>query len=89
MRSQGTPRRFVATSVHAEVRTLVADLCQRDLMHLSYAIGISKPLSLFVQTYGMEKGGLTFSDVTNIVKTNSDRRPGATAQSLALLEPKY
>ena len=56
---------------------------------MSHAIGISKPLSLFVQTYGMEKGGLTFRDVTNIVKTSLDRRPGAFAQSLARLEPKY
>jgi hypothetical protein len=72
-----------------EVRALVADLCQRALMHLSYAIGISKPLSLFAETYGMEQDGLTFSDVANFVKTNSDRRPGAVAQSLALPEPKH
>merc|ERR1712166_60592 len=40
---------------------------------LSYAIGVAKPLSLFVETYGIE----------------FDCRPGAIAQSLALREPKY
>merc|ERR1712151_713149 len=64
-------------------------LCKRALVHLSYAIGVAKPLSLFVETYGTEQGGLTSSDITNIVKINFDCRPGAIAQSLALREPKY
>merc|ERR1739848_838059 len=50
---------------------------------------MAKPLSLFVETYGTEQGGLTSSDITNIVKINFDCRPGAIAQSLALREPKY
>merc|ERR1719284_2141866 len=37
----------------------------------------------------MEQGGLTSSDITNIVKINFDCRPGAIAQSLALREPMY
>merc|ERR1711937_372456 len=64
-------------------------LCKRGLVQLSYAIGVAKPLSLFVETYGTEQGGLTSSDITNIVKINFDCRPGAIAQSLALREPKY
>merc|ERR1712098_932773 len=58
-------------------------------MGLSYAIGVSKPLSLFVETYGTEQGALTAVDVTNIIKINFDCRPGAIAVSLALREPKY
>merc|ERR1719168_173783 len=64
-------------------------LCKRALVQLSYAIGVAKPLSLFVETYGTEQGGLTATDITNIVKINFDCRPGAIAQSLALREPKY
>merc|ERR1719163_1320999 len=66
-----------------------AGLCKRALVQLSYAIGVAKPLSVFVETYGTEQGGLTSSDITNIVKINFDCRPGAIAQSLALREPKY
>jgi len=64
-------------------------LCKRALVQLSYAIGVAKPLSLFVETYGTEQGGLTPEDITAIVKINFDARPGALAVSLALREPKY
>merc|ERR1711881_112971 len=62
-------------------------LCKRALVQLSYAIGVAKPLSLFVETYGTENGNLTPEDVTNIVKMEFDARPGALAVSLALREP--
>jgi S-adenosylmethionine synthetase len=64
-------------------------LCKRALVQLSYAIGVAKPLSLFVETYGTEQGKLTAEDITNIVKIEFDARPGALAVSLALREPKY
>merc|ERR1711930_664 len=64
-------------------------LCKRALVQLSYAIGVAKPLSLFVETYGTEQGSLTPVDVTNIIKMAFDCRPGAIAVSLALREPKY
>merc|ERR1712178_214114 len=64
-------------------------LCKRALVQLSYAIGVAKPLSLFVETYGTEQGDLTAVDVTNVIKIEFDCRPGAIAMSLALREPKY
>jgi len=64
-------------------------LCKRALVQLSYAIGVAKPLSLFVETYGTEQGALTAADITNIIKIEFDCRPGAIAVSLALREPKY
>merc|ERR1711912_75241 len=64
-------------------------LCKRALVQLSYAIGVAKPLSLFVETYGTECGALTPDDITNVLKIEFDCRPGAIAQSLALREPKY
>jgi len=64
-------------------------LCKRALVQLSYAIGVAKPLSLFLETYGTEQGSLTAEDITNILKIEFDCRPGAIATSLALREPKY
>merc|ERR1711978_542151 len=64
-------------------------LCKRALVQLSYAIGVAKPLSLFVETYESECGSLTPEDITNILKIEFDCRPGAIATSLALREPKY
>merc|ERR1712028_92076 len=68
---------------------VAAGLAKRALVQLSYAIGVAKPLSLFVETYGTEKNGLTADDITNILKVEFDARPGAIAVSLALREPKY
>mmetsp|Transcript_2952 Transcript_2952/g.3477 ORF Transcript_2952/g.3477 Transcript_2952/m.3477 type:complete len:485 (+) Transcript_2952:28-1482(+) len=64
-------------------------LARRSLVQLSYAIGVAKPLSLYVDNYGSELNGLTAADVTNIVKLAFDCRPGAIAESLALKQPKY
>merc|ERR1712106_667315 len=59
-------------------------LSKRALVQLSYAIGVAKPLSVFVETYGSECGKLTADDITNVVKVEFDCRPGAIAMSLAL-----
>merc|ERR1712064_134355 len=66
-----------------------SNLAKRCLVQLSYAIGVAKPLSLFVEAYGTEQGALTPVDITNVVKIAFDCRPGAIAVSLALREPKY
>merc|ERR1712113_155133 len=66
-----------------------SSLSKRCLVQLSYAIGVAKPLSLFVETYGTEKGSTTVEDITNILKMEFDCRPGAIATSLQLREPKY
>merc|ERR1712137_646751 len=64
-------------------------LAKRCLVQLSYAIGVAKPLSLFVETYGSECGKLSADDITNVLKIECDARPGAIAVQLALREPKY
>jgi len=82
-RSAAYACRWMAKSV------VKAGLCKRALVQLSYAIGVAKPLSLFVETYGTENGNLTAKAITDIVKINFDARPGALARDLALREPKY
>jgi len=82
-RSAAYACRWMAKSVVA------AGLCKRALVQLSYAIGVAKPLSLFVETYGTEKEGLTAAAITDIVKLEFDGRPGALARDLQLREPKY
>ena len=71
-------------------KSIVASkLAKRALVQLSYAIGVAKPLSVFVETYGSELGDLTADDITDIIKLEFDCRPGAIAKSLQLREPKY
>merc|ERR1712159_451521 len=64
-------------------------LSKRALVQLSYAIGVAKPLSLFVETYGSECGKHTADSITSVVKMEFDARPGAIATALSLREPKY
>jgi len=68
---------------------VTSGLSKRALVQLSYAIGVAKPLSVFVETYGSEQGDLSADDITNVIKIAFDCRPGAIAVSLALREPKY
>merc|ERR1712032_1798135 len=82
-RSAAYACRWMAKSVVA------AGLSKRACVQLSYAIGVAKPLSLFVETYGTEKDGLTAAAITDIVKLEFDCRPGALARDLQLREPKY
>merc|ERR1712161_155532 len=82
-RSAAYACRWMAKSV------VKAGLCKRACVQLSYAIGVAKPLSIFVETYGTEKEGLSAAQITELVKINFDCRPGALARDLQLREPKY
>ena len=82
-RSAAYASRWMAKSI------VKAGLCKRALVQLSYAIGVAKPLSLFVETYGTEAEGLSADAITDVLKLNFDCRPGALAKELDLCQPKY
>jgi S-adenosylmethionine synthetase len=82
-RSAAYMARWIAKSlVHAK-------LCRRVLVQLSYAIGVAKPLSIFVDTYGTAADGKTDADILAIVNKNFDCRPGAIIRDLDLRKPIY
>ncbi|RVD84292.1 uncharacterized protein DFL_006052 [Arthrobotrys flagrans] len=64
-----------------------AGLARRALVQLSYAIGVSEPLSIFVDTYGT--GDKTSEELVEIIKKNFDMRPGVIVKELDLDKPKY
>ena len=74
--------RWVAKSLVA------AGLCSRCLVQLSYAIGVSHPLSVFVDTYGTSTGK-TDEELVEIVNKNFDLRPYAIIKDLDLKRPIY
>merc|ERR1712005_52868 len=58
------------------------------LVQLSYAIGVSYPLSIHVDTYGTcKRSGKTDTDLVEIVKKNFDLRPGGIIRDLNLRRP--
>jgi len=80
-RSAAYAARWVAKSVVA------AGLARRCLLQVSYAIGISKPLSISVLTYGT--GKKTDAEILKIVNANFDLRPGVIVRELDLKKPIY
>ncbi|SFE81067.1 methionine adenosyltransferase [Peptostreptococcus sp. D1] len=73
--------RYVAKNI---VASGLADKCE---IELSYAIGIARPLSIFVDTFGT--GVVSNEKLVEIVKENFDLRPGAIIRDLDLRRPIY
>ncbi|EEC18767.1 S-adenosylmethionine synthase isoform X2 [Ixodes scapularis] len=80
-RSAAYAARWVAKSL------VVAELCKRCLVQLSYAIGIAEPVSISIFTYGTATKSP--SELHKIVKENFDLRPGRIIQDLKLKTPIY
>ena len=80
-RSAAYAARWVAKSIVAQ------GLARRVLVQLSYAIGVAKPLSLFVDTYGT--GKKTNAELCAIIEKNFDLRPSGIIKALDLRKPQY
>lgn len=80
-RSAAYTARWIAKSLVA------AGLARRALVQLSYAIGVSEPLSIFVDTYGT--GKKSNEELVEIIRQNWDLRPGVMVRELELQQPKY
>jgi S-adenosylmethionine synthetase len=80
-RSGAYAARWIAKSVVA------AGLAARALVQVSYAIGVAKPLSVHVDTYGT--GNKSDAEILAIVLKNFDLRPGVLSRDLELLRPIY
>ena len=64
----------------------VADEC---LVQVSYAIGLAKPMGIFVNTYGTSKVSISDSELAKIVEEIFDMRPYFIEQRLKLRNPIY
>jgi len=80
-RSAAYAARWIAKSLVA------SGLCGRCLVQVSYAIGVAKPLSVFIETYGTEKKSK--EEIYEIIDKNFDLRPGVIRRELKLKRPIY
>ena len=80
-RSAAYAARWVAKSL------VKSGLCGRCLIQLAYAIGVAKPLSINVETYGTSK--YTEAQLVAVVEKNFDLRPGPIMRDLELKRPVY
>ena len=64
----------------------MADEC---LVQVSYAIGVAKPMGIFVNTYGTSKISMNDSELAKIVEEIFDMRPYFIEKRLKLRNPIY
>jgi S-adenosylmethionine synthetase len=64
-------------------------LCKRCLVQISYSIGISHPLSVYVDSYGTATDNRTDEQLAEIVIKNFDMRPGLIIKELDLQKPIF
>ncbi|BAC08530.1 methionine adenosyltransferase [Thermosynechococcus vestitus] len=75
-RSAAYMARYIAKNI---VAAGLADKCE---LQISYAIGVARPMSLFVDTFGT--GKLSPEQLLELIKTHFDLRPAAIIQTLNL-----
>jgi len=63
--------------------------CTRCTVQITYGIGISHPISVFIDSNGTVKKGMTDSDLVELVMNNFDLRPGVLIKELKLRRPIY
>lgn len=68
---------------------MAAGVADEMLVQLSYAIGVDKPISIFVDTYGRSHVNLTDGEIAEKVKQLFDLRPAAIERDLELRNPIY
>ena len=80
-RSAAYAGRYVAKNIVA------AGLADRCLIQISYAIGVARPTSIMVDTFGT--GRITDEKITALVAEHFDLRPKGIVKMLNLLRPIY
>ncbi len=80
-RSASYAARYIAKNIVA------AGLADRLELQVSYAIGVARPLSLFVDTFGT--GKISNEEIIRLINEHFDLRPAGIIQSLNLRRPIY
>ena len=59
------------------------------LVQVSYAIGVAKPMNIYVNTYGRSKVAMSDGEIAKKIEKLFDLRPKAIERSLKLRQPMY
>ena len=74
---------------HIAKNLVAAGLCKEVLVQVSYDIGVAKPTSINVETYGTANVALTDGAISKVVESLFDMRPYFIEQRLKLRTPIY
>jgi S-adenosylmethionine synthetase len=74
---------------HIAKNLVAAGICDEILVQVSYAIGVAKPMGIYVNTYGTAKVGLSDGEIAKKVEDIFDMRPYAIEKRFKLRTPMY
>ncbi|MDR0710984.1 MAG: methionine adenosyltransferase [Prevotellaceae bacterium] len=74
---------------HIAKNLVAAGVAEQALVQVAYAIGVAKPVGLYVNTYGTSKVELHDGEIARKIETLFDLRPYAIVQRLGLLNPIF
>ena len=74
---------------HIAKNMVVAGVCDEVLVQVAYAIGVARPMNLYVNTFGTNKSRYTDSQLAAKMLGLFDMRPYAIEQRLKLRNPIY
>ncbi|GER89316.1 S-adenosylmethionine synthase [Dictyobacter vulcani] len=72
---------------HIAKNIVAAGLADRVELQIAYAIGVARPLSLFVETFGT--GKVSDEEIIRLINEHFDLRPAGIIQALNLRRPIY
>jgi S-adenosylmethionine synthetase len=59
------------------------------LVQISYAIGVARPMNIYVNTYGRSRVAMSDSEIAKRIEQLFDLRPKAIERALKLRQPMY
>lgn len=74
---------------HIAKNMVAAGVADEILVQVSYAIGVAKPMGIYINTYGTAKVELSDGEIARKVEAIFDMRPYAIEQRLKLRNPIY
>lgn len=74
---------------HIAKNLVAAGVCEEVLVQVSYAIGVAKPTSIFINTYGTSQVDMPDNKIADVVNELFDMRPYAIERRLKLRKPIY
>jgi len=74
---------------HIAKNIVAAGLANEVLVQVAYAIGVAKPMNLYVNTYGTAQVNLNDGEIASKIEKLFDMRPKAIEQRLKLRNPIY
>lgn len=74
---------------HIAKNIVAAGVADEILVQVSYAIGVAKPMNIYVNTYGKSKVSMSDSEIAKKIEELFDLRPKAIERNLKLRQPMY